>query len=409
MPDGRILFLLPFPPRAGEAHGGSRVLAELLKRLGRSQRLALAYFRSDGEAPADSAVTSRCERVWEVPRRGLERSSSDRWRLRLRNARGLITGKPMWATMLAGPDFRRVVREAMIEWQPNIIQAEYHVMGQYLPTGAGKAAKRVLVEHEPGIQWAADRKATFGGRLLKTLDLTAWRRYEPAILRRVDAVVAFTERDSELLRRFVPADRVSTIPVALEIPDEPLNPVGSAPPTVVFVGNFGHTPNVEAAIRLAKDIHPRLREVQPQVVLQLVGADPPAAVQALASPNVVVTGRVPDVDPYLDHAAVVLAPLRLGGGMRVKVLEALVRGKALVASTVAIAGLNLRSGEHLVVADSDDEVASAVNDLLNEPDRRRMLGTAARAWAVRELSWEPRVRAYERLYERLLRQERPGC
>jgi polysaccharide biosynthesis protein PslH len=197
--------------------------------------------------------------------------------------------------------------------------------------------------------------------------------------------------------------------VALEIPDEPLNPVGSAPPTVVFVGNFGHTPNVEAAIRLAKDIYPRLREVQPQVVLQLVGADPPAAVQALASPNVVVTGRVPDVDPYLDHAAVVLAPLRLGGGMRVKVLEALVRGKALVASTVAIAGLNLRSGEHLVVADSDDEVASAVNDLLNEPDRRRMLGTAARAWAVRELSWEPRVRAYERLYERLLRQERPGC
>ena len=117
---------------------------------------------------------------------------------------------------------------------------------------------------------------------------------------------------------------------------------------------------------------------------------------------------MPDVTPYLDRASLVVAPLRRGGGMRVKVLEALAAGKALVASPLAVEGLDVTDGEHCVLADGDQEYVDAMERLLLDPDRRAALAVSARRWALANLGWERSVAAFEDLYHRLTRHRGPA-
>jgi glycosyltransferase involved in cell wall biosynthesis len=119
-----------------------------------------------------------------------------------------------------------------------------------------------------------------------------------------------------------------------------------------------------------------------------------------------VTGWVEDVTPYLARAAVVVAPIRTGGGQRVKVIEALSAGKALVASRRAIEGFDLGDGREVVLAETDEEFANAILRLLADEDERVALGTRARAWAEANLSWARTIDGYEELYFELTRRDR---
>jgi glycosyltransferase involved in cell wall biosynthesis len=148
-------------------------------------------------------------------------------------------------------------------------------------------------------------------------------------------------------------------------------------------------------------IHPCVAARHPDARLEIVGSKPTRAMRRLAVEEVTITGWVPSVDPYLDRAAMVVVPLRLGGGMRVKVLETLAAGKALVASPRAVEGLDLVAGRDFIAADTNDEFCRAVCELLEDPVRRAALGHAARAWAEDNLRWDAAVDAYEELYASL--------
>ena len=140
----------------------------------------------------------------------------------------------------------------------------------------------------------------------------------------------------------------------------------------------------------------------PNARLVLVGQEPGDQVRALAGAAVALHASVPDVTPYLEQAAVVVAPIRMGGGMRLKVLEALAAGKAVVASALAAEGIEAHAGEHFLLADDDDEFVDAVVVLLNDGEHRRALGERARAWSEQHLGWERGVAAFERLYDTLV-------
>jgi glycosyltransferase involved in cell wall biosynthesis len=170
---------------------------------------------------------------------------------------------------------------------------------------------------------------------------------------------------------------------------------------VLFVGGFGHPPNVDAAGWLARAIFPGVRDRVPDATLELVGNEPGEEVLRLAGAGVTVHGSVPDVTPFLDRAAVVVAPIRIGGSMRMKVLEALAAGKALVATPRAAEGIDAVPDVHFLLADSADELRDAIADLLLDPTRRRELGREARAWALDHLGWERSVAAFEELYDSL--------
>ena len=398
----RLLFLVPFAPRLDAVHGGSRTIAQLLAALAERNRLAVLCLRGPDEPPVDEALRAGCELVEEVSR-SPGGPAVQRWRRRGRSARAHLGGTPLWVAQWASPRYAARVRELARTWDPEIVQIEFHVMGQYTAALRGCAAPRVLVQHDPGVPAARERSSARRGiaRLMARREVRAWERYEAGIMEEVQAVVVFTDRDR---RALAPAARdvpVVRIPIATALPERPLDPLGHLPPSICFVGSFIHPPNIDAAVRLAGAIFPRLRAEFPDLTLQIVGDGPPGEVRALAGANVFVTGRVPDTSPFLDRAAVVVVPLRLGGGMRVKVLEALAAGKAVVASPLSVEGLDLTSGEQVVLAESDQQFRDAIGDLLRDPARRAALAARARAWACVNLGWGPVAAAYERLYDSL--------
>jgi glycosyltransferase involved in cell wall biosynthesis len=378
----RILFLTPFPPRLDAPHGGGRTVARTILELGGHHRVAILALRLPDEQPVDERLGERCELVEEVARPLVGASPRRLWSERQR-IRLLLAGAPEWVIGCSVAHFAARARALEDTWQPDIVQMEFAVMGQYARSLEKRRARRILVEHDPG-DGREDR---------------SWSRYRAAVLPLVDAAVAFTRRDEEVLRQLAPLTRLARIPIGADMPDDPVDPVGKEPPTLLFVGSYDHPPNVDAARRLVTDILPRIRKHHSDFVLNLVGERPPAD---LARPGVVLAGRVEDVRPYLDEAAVVAAPLRLGGGMRVKVLEALAAGKAIVASRLAVDGIEVVDGEQLVIADNDTEFAEAVLSLLADPQRRAALGARARSWALENLGWEKVARAYDALYASLL-------
>jgi glycosyltransferase involved in cell wall biosynthesis len=279
-------------------------------------------------------------------------------------------------------------------------------MGQYIPALDRCPAPRILTQHEPGAQSARSLMRSRYGlvRALDYVDLLIWPRFEQRVMRSVQAVVVFTERDRQALARLAGTTPIVRIPLGAEVAERPLDPQGRTPADLLFVGNFAHPPNVDAAQRLIHAIFPRVRERCPDVTLSIVGDRPPAWLLQSTQQSIEITGRVPDVEPYLDRAALVVAPLRTGGGMRVKVLEALAAGKPVVASRLAVEGLDLHDGEQIVLAESDQQFAAAITGLLGDPNRRLGLARNARDWACAHLSWESSLEAYEQLYGQLAKQ-----
>jgi glycosyltransferase involved in cell wall biosynthesis len=402
----RILVALPYTPRPDARHGGKAFLP-LLLRLAERHRLALVHLRLPGEEPVDAALRERCDLVESVEL--ADPSAAPHRALRaVRVLARLATGTPVQVGDLASAEYAECLRGVAATWDPDVIQVELEAMAQYLDAVEDSSAPRVLVLHEPARRTADEVWRTARGleRLVGVLDARAWGVFERRVAGRADAVVVLTEADRDGAVGVAAGRPVHTIPLTLELPPEPLDPLGATPASIVFVAGFRHPPNVDAARRLALRILPLVRARRRDVTLYLVGDRPPAEIRALAGDGVVVTGGVDDVMPYLDRAAVVAAPLLVGGGMRVKVLEALAAGKALVATPRAVAGLALRDGQQALVADADAEFAEALLRVLDDPEERLRLATGARAWAAVHLDPALGLAAYERLYDEVLSRPR---
>ena len=378
-------------------HGGSRVAARLVRGLAERNSVALVCLRGQDDPEVDAAVAERCEIVETVARRELDAREARRRRLA-----GLTRSKPSWVAEWSVDELRARVGTLVESWRPDLVHVHYQVMGQYLPQ---VPAPRVVVVYEPatGRAEAAATETPIGPRrVLRHADFLAWRRYERALVRAVQAVTVFTERDRDELATLGAATPIAVIPFGVDPPPQPLDPLGSGDGVVLFLGNFAHGPNVDAALRLAATIFPRVRALHPDARLELVGPEPPPDLLALAGEGIAVTGAVPHVAPYLERANVFVAPLRRGGGMRVKVLEALAAGKAVVASPLAVEGLQVQDGDELVLASTDEEFARALSRLLEAPERRRALAERARRFALENLGWDRTLDAYDELHTSLL-------
>jgi len=403
-PTRRILLLTPFPPRCEGFHGGSQAIGRLVRELVDLHSVAVVYLRAKDEAPMEPALAARCAAVEEVRRPGASGNPARYLRLLGAWARGY----PMWVEDWRVPEFRKRMRKLIEQWHPDVVQFEFHTMAQYRDKATRHCS--VLVEHEPGAAAARDRwqYSTGWRRLLLARDLRSWEEYERGSLAKFDAVVCFTDLDRRKLLELTPAARIKVIAPAGPSCTQLRRPGVESANTILFVGNFIHPPNVDAAIRLAERIFPLVRVGHPDAVLQLVGDAPPASIRRLAGPGVVVTGRVPDVAPFLDAATIVAVPLRMGGGMRLKVLDAMAFGKAMVATPLAVEGLNLKDGDELLLAESDQEFAGAIGELLSNAPRRQRLSESAGAWAA-QFGAPGRVgAAFERLYESLNRNNSSG-
>jgi polysaccharide biosynthesis protein PslH len=395
----RVLVCTSVPVRLDARHG-LKATSQLLLRLAERNDVALLSLRPIDHEGVDPAVASRCTHVEEVP----ARVAGHPFARRIVWAAGMLRGLPPWATDCRSDELASALERLLDTWRPDVVEIHLQAMAQYVDAPARRNVPAILVDHDPPSLWARDLLRTTSGPqwLAGRFEAAVWERYERATRDCFDAVVVFTERDLNAVARTARRTTLVKIPLTVEVPSRPLDPLGFDPPTILFVGAFNHPPNVDAALRLARRIFPRVLERTPGARLALVGHEPGDEVRALAGGAVSVHASVPDVMPYLDQAAIVVAPIRFGGGMRLKVLEALAAGKAVIASPLAAEGIEARAGEHFLLADADDELVEALVALLRNGERRRALAERARAWAEQTLGWEQPIGSFEQLYDAVI-------
>lgn len=403
----RILALAPYPPRLDGLHGGARALAELLEALGERHDIALLACRAPGEPPTDPAVASRCVRAAETPRLGQPAGAAARLVRRIRLGAALLGGTPSLTARWRLPRGPADLRELIRDWSPDVVQVHGEVI-MALADAMAAGVPRILVTFEPPVRAAADARRGGGVRgVLARLELAAWRRETRRILGEFDSVVTLTDADREALAPLNGRATRDVIPLGFRAPPAAAESASSrrqppSAPLLLFVGNFVHPPNRDAAARLVRSIVPAVRRTHPAARLRIVGDEPPAALRQAAGDGVEITGRVPDVGPHLAEATVFVAPLATGGGMRIKLLEALAAGLPVVTTPRAAEGITARDGIELLLADDDAGFVRAIASLLDDAQQRERLGAAARAWAAQSPGWSDAVAAYERLYDRLL-------
>lgn len=247
------------------------------------------------------------------------------------------------------------------------------------------------------------RSAARQGQVSAALRLPIVRRYERFMYAPYDRTVVIAEKDRDMLLALQPRLAVDVIPNGIELGRFPWQGGGRDRQTLLFVGNFAYRPNQDAARLLSERIMPEIWRQMPQAQLQLVGNDPSEWMLKLADSRILVTGRVPAVQPYLARAAVFICPLRTGAGQKNKALEALAMGAPLVATPLSVDGINVEHGKSAIIAEAKN-IAGAALHVLRDEELRQRLSRRGRELVEAEYTWQKTAASYERLYEELTRQ-----
>ena len=296
---------------------------------------------------------------------------------------------------------RRLVREGNYD----IIQADETLMAPYLEEiPAGSRAYSVVCFHnvhfvqtrriaalEPSRLWR--RVRSFNARWMAS--------YEPRLVRRCSRAIAVSEADRDALLEVAPGARVDVIPNGVDTRVLRPLPVAGGPPVVVFVGSMGYLPCSDGARWFLQSVFPLLCRRGPGMECWIVGRDAPRSLTALASERVHITGTVDDVLPYYRRATVAIAPLRAGGGSRLKILEAMAIGRPVVSTTIGAEGLNLVDGREFLLADSAEAFAGAVAALVENPLLAASVAGEARRRVESEFDWDTIAARQLEVYEEL--------
>lgn len=233
------------------------------------------------------------------------------------------------------------------------------------------------------------------------LSLPIARQFERWMFTPYDRTVVIAEPDKVMLESIQPQLNVDVISNGIDLESFQIADTAREPSTLLFVGNYEYPPNQDAVKLLVEDIFPRVRAHIPDATLQLVGNKPPDWMQAYANDQIEVTGRVPDVQPYLARGTVFVCPLRIGAGLKNKVLEALAMGIPVVATPLSVDGIDVIHGKSAWITDVDT-IADGVIHILEQPSLQHSLSQNGRAVIEATYSWAKTASQYERLYDELI-------
>jgi glycosyltransferase involved in cell wall biosynthesis len=379
-PSVNLLFVAPRVPVPTDAGGALRAL-ELLRALDAAFEVTVLAVDFPGGDP--EALRSRLRARVITAREAT--SPPRRW---AGEARSLLAGRPLTYARYAGPRLRVALHHHLVERPVDAVHFDHLHTAQFLPEVRRWAPRtRVVID-------AHNVEAQVVGRLAEVSrppmrwvlrwQAAAIRRLEADRVSRADAVLACSTLDAATLRG-LGARAVQVIPNGVDLH-------GALPPQdlrrdVTFVGSMDWRPNGDAALVLAREIWPRVRESSPGLRLTLVGRNPPAPVRALAASDVVVSGTVDDVRPWLASACATAIPLRAGSGTRLKILEAAAARVPIVCTRLASEGLPFLHGRHLLHAETPEEFSRALCQLRREPELGARLSEAA--WRLaQEFDWQ---------------------
>jgi sugar transferase (PEP-CTERM/EpsH1 system associated) len=407
-PSRKILVLtpqFPYPPQQGTTIRNFNLIAGLAWH----HEVHLLTFGHPDECRG-TPLDALCRNVQTVcpPQRTMRQRLS-----------GLIFSRlPDMAQRLPSAEFGAALAATLSGVDPDVVQVEGIELAQYLfrvaDTRSGQT-RPLLVYDDHNAEYVLQQRAfetdvrnprRWMGAAYSFVQWQRLRGYERRACQTADRVVVVSETDARAIQRLVPGLELVVIPNGVDMEfytaDVPFLDTQERPGSLdlVFTGKMDFRPNVDAVLWFAQEVLPLIRREAPQVRFWVVGKDPHPRLSSLSrDPAVVLTGRVDDVRPYIAGAAVYAIPLRIGGGTRLKVLEAMAMGKAIVSTALGCEGFDLVPGQDLVIANTPAEFATAVLTLLHDPERRERLGRAARRFAGSRYDWRTIVPGLERAYE----------
>jgi sugar transferase (PEP-CTERM/EpsH1 system associated) len=380
---------LPFPPRWGFA---TRVY-HLTRQLARRHDVTLVTYAGAG----DGEHVERLRQEFGVET--VTREHPTRLQKRAMQLRSLASRVPYDSRATYTKQMQQLIDRVAAERRVDVVQLESTLLSLYrLPPGA-----RVIVdEHNVDYEYyerMRENERSLLRRAYYRLEELRFRRFEQRCWRDVDGCVMTSEREAQIVRAVAPGTPTIGVPNGVDVEyfrpsDEPVEPR-----TLVFNGTLDYRPNLDGAEFLVKQVLPRVHERYPDVRVVLVGRGSQSDLDSFRGPGVEATGEVPDVRPYLARAAVVTVPIRMGSGTRLKVVEGLAMGKGMVSTALGSEGVDVRDGEHLLIADSAEDFAAAIVRLFEDPARAEQLGRSGREKMVREYSWEYAGELLESLYQ----------
>ena len=243
--------------------------------------------------------------------------------------------------------------------------------------------------------------------LWKAISHWEWRKMNAAehrYLRLADRVLAVSETDRDTFATFMDPQKITVIPTGVDVDYFQPLAMEEVPDSLVFTGSMDWLPNEDAIFYFVEAILPLIKQQHPSVSLEVVGRNPSRKLQGLieAEKSVRLTGWVEDIRPFLARGSACIVPLRIGGGTRLKIFEAMAMGKAVVSTTVGAEGLPVQNGENILLADTPNDFAASVVSLLRDSDQRRRLGAAARKLVHENYSWPKVAESFSRVLQDVL-------
>lgn len=392
----RVLLLtqvLPYPPDSGPKVKTYYVL----KYLAQQHQVTLVSFVRDSDKPEHiHHLESLCEQVITVP---ITRSPVRDLRFL---GQSLLTGQPWMMLRDERPEMRAVLQELAAARHFDVVHADQLNMGQYaLPF---TTSRKVLDLHNA--LWVLYKRLaeTLGPtkpmKYILTRDWRLLKQYEGRLCQTFDAVTAVSQEDKAALIEAGARDDIAVIPIAIDTDEQAFIPRQPKGPHIVHIGTMYWPPNIQGITWFLDEIYPRIQQQVPEVRCTLIGARPPASIveRGQADPSLTVTGYVDDPLPYLRDSSMMVVPLLAGGGMRVKILNAMSQGIPMVSTTVGCEGIAVTHEDDILIADEPQTFADACIRLLTDAALNDKVTQNGRRTAEEQYDYRQACRPLDKIY-----------
>ena len=303
----------------------------------------------------------------------------------------LLSPQPYNITKYCRPDVRRRLHALLQQETYDVILCDFMAAAGVIPWD--HPTPKVLFTHNVEATIWRRHYEVATNLIWKAISWQEWRKMEAAerrYLRLADHVLTVSETDRDAFLPFVNPEKLTVIPTGVDVDYFQPMPVDETADSLVFTGSMDWLPNEDAIFYFVGSVLPLIQQQCPNVSLEVVGRSPSRKLQALAETekSLRLTGWVEDIRPFVARGSVCIVPLRVGGGTRLKIFEAMAMSKAVASTSVGAEGLPVRTGENILLADTPRDFAEAVVNLLRDPKRRKQLGTAARTLVQEKYSWQ---------------------
>jgi polysaccharide biosynthesis protein PslH len=375
--------------------GGQIRTLETLKRLHGRHEVHYVCFALPDLAEGLARCGEYCSHAYPIPHVVPEKTSLA---FAGQLASGLFSSLPVAVARYRSKLMRDKVGELSRAWKFDAVVCDFPFPAPNIPD-LGAA---VLFQHNvESMIWKrrAEHASSAPSRMYFELQTKRMLAYESQVCRRVKRVIAVSGQDAETIRSLYGATRVDAVPTGVDLEYFAPPPESEPLADLVFVGSMDWMANVDGVLWFADRVLPLIRERKPDCVVAIAGRKPSAEIQALAArdPLIRVTGTVPDIRPWLWGSSVSIVPLRIGGGTRLKIYEAMAARIPVVSTTIGAEGLDIENGRNIHIADDPKDFAARCLDLFDDVAQRRAMADAAWDMVASRYSWEVVSQRFEEL------------